>query len=138
MHGNCRDRLPVKRLSNPRPAPCQFKEIRTTCDPRTYGAQGGSGELSRKALIPGEFVVASGEARLPGLGRLAKLVTKRPRPGSSLVGSLNTAALGGESLAVAVASIECTQPFRVDHIEVLFDVDPGYPLLLCHQTRLQL
>ena len=28
--------------------------------------------------------------------------------------------------------------FRVNHIEVLFDAEPGHPVLLCHQTRLRL
>jgi hypothetical protein len=37
LRGNCNDRLPMMRLVNLRPAPCQLKEIRTASEPRTYG-----------------------------------------------------------------------------------------------------
>jgi hypothetical protein len=37
MRGSCHDRLPMKRLVNLGPAPCQIEEIPTAGEPRTYG-----------------------------------------------------------------------------------------------------
>ena len=69
--------------------------------------------------------------------RLATLVTKRPRPESNSTVVLILGVSGCESLFAVLASIESMQ-FRVNYIEVLFDVEPGHPVLLCHQTRLRL
>ena len=36
VHGNCRDRLPIKRSEKLRPASCQLEEIRTAGKPHAY------------------------------------------------------------------------------------------------------